>query len=150
VLNGKLILHGEDVEALCGKVVTLSRLELTYHEREDLLAYLIEECWELSLRYRPGGIGFGAYANTTLKKRAIGWDQRIRRRRLKWQFKDRTYQRPSVDVVSLDQLDATQREVVMDNPSDSDADLLRILRKGGRARTGDTNGPGKKASGLAA
>jgi hypothetical protein len=103
VLNGKLSLHGIDVEAFTAAIVRYSHFQLSYHDRQDLHAFLIEECWKLSLRFEPGIIrgGFSVWAGTTLRKRLIDWE-RQRFGRTKWQFSDRTYERPRTDIVSLD------------------------------------------------
>jgi hypothetical protein len=40
-------------EAFCSRIVQRAGLELSFHE-DDLRAYLVAECWQLSLRYEPG------------------------------------------------------------------------------------------------
>jgi hypothetical protein len=90
-----------DVEALCWSIVKRYRLELNHHEREDLVTYLIETCWSLSVRYEPGGITFCTYATNNLKLRVVDWErQRFGRRT--WKFKNAVYERPQVELVSLD------------------------------------------------
>jgi hypothetical protein len=104
VLNSKLALHGiDDVEAFTAGIVQHSHFELSFHDRQELHAHLISECWRLSLVYRPGIIrgGFSLWAGTTLRKRLIDWE-RQRFGRTKWQFSDRTYERPRTEIVSLD------------------------------------------------
>jgi DNA-directed RNA polymerase specialized sigma24 family protein len=81
-----------DVEALCTGIVRHSRLPLDHHDREDLTAYLIATCWELSLRYEPGRTSFSTWATTTLKLRVIDWNRK-RNGRTRWQFSGHTYER---------------------------------------------------------
>jgi hypothetical protein len=90
-----------DAERFCASVVTRSGLQLSYHDREDLHAWLVSECWLLSLRFQPGGISFSTYAGNTLRRRAIDW-QRQRFGRRTWRFKNSVYERPRVELVSLD------------------------------------------------
>jgi hypothetical protein len=104
LLNGKYELLGiEDVEAFTAGIIHRSRLDLSYHDREELHVFLIEECWKLSLRYKPGIIrqGFSTWARLALSRRVIDW-QRSRFGRTRWQFGGHTYERPRVDLVSLD------------------------------------------------
>jgi hypothetical protein len=55
LLSTPLRLHDvRDVEALAQSVLTRSGLELSYHDREDALSYLIEEAWRASTAYEPG------------------------------------------------------------------------------------------------
>jgi hypothetical protein len=97
-----LALHDvADAEGFCAFIVARSRLELSYHDREDLHAWLVSECWLLSLRFEPGGISFSTYAGNTLKRRSIDW-QRQRFGRRTWRFRDKVYERPRVTLVSLD------------------------------------------------
>lgn len=153
MLNGKLVLHGVDVEYVCHWAIEKAGIaDLSHHEREDLLAYLIAECWELSERFDPERFskGFDAYAYITLKKRAVGWDQRIRRRRLKWQFADRTYERPAVHVDSIDRMGQALIEGEANGPDDSLADLVGVFREGGSAKPRQNHSRGEKEPGLAA
>jgi hypothetical protein len=105
VLNGKLRLHDiEDTEARCIRIIQQSGLELGFHEREDLLAWLVETAWELSLKWDPPARNkhknFSGWATLILKRRVIDWDRA--KYRTKWQFYDRTYERPRAVLVSLD------------------------------------------------
>jgi DNA-directed RNA polymerase specialized sigma24 family protein len=90
-----------DVEALCTGIVQRSRLTLDHHDREDLTAYLIATCWELSLRYEPGQTSFSTWATTTLKLRVIDWNRK-RNGRTRWQFSGHTYERERPRLVPLD------------------------------------------------
>ena len=96
LLSGKYELLGiEDVEAFTASVVHRSRLDLSHHDREELHVFLIEQCWKLSLRYKPGIIqqGFSTYARITLSRRVIDW---LRQRRF-----DYRYER-GIELVPLD------------------------------------------------
>ena len=100
-----------DVEGLCVQVIHRSALKLSYHEREDLLAYLLALTWELSERFQPGGISFCSYATTTLRLRVIDW-QRSRNGRTVWKFAGHTYERPRPKLVSLDADDPNGNRLV--------------------------------------
>jgi DNA-directed RNA polymerase specialized sigma24 family protein len=131
----------DDAERLCAAIVAKSRLELSWHDREDAVQYLLGECWRISVSFNPSGIRFSTYAYQTLSRRRIDW-QRSRFGRTKWQFADRTYERPHVDLVSLDdperdRLGATIATGPSDPAADSDADLVGLLRERDRERLGD-------------
>jgi len=88
MLNGILALHDvRDVEQFCGRIIGRSRLELSAQDNEDLLAYLIETAWELSLLYDRGDSQypprFSVYATNFLGLRVIDW-QRARDGRTRW------------------------------------------------------------------
>ena len=109
MLHGRLSLHDvRDVEALCGRVIARSGFVLSADESEDLLAYLIADCWKLSLSYRRG-IGstttFSGWATFILRRRVFEWQR---------QRSGRGY-RPS--FVSLD--DPGLGEPVAQGPGDS-------------------------------
>jgi hypothetical protein len=96
-----------DVERLCTSIVRRSKLRLSRDEEEDLTVYLIETCWELSLRYQPGTgstTSFLGWATTNLRLRAIDW-RRSRYGRTTWRFANHTYERPRPLLLSLDELD---------------------------------------------
>jgi hypothetical protein len=95
------LLDIRDVESFTGRIVERSGLRLSVEDRDDLHVYLIEECWELSTRFEPSGISFSSYAGTNLRLRVVDW-QRRRFGRNRWVFKDRVYERPRVELVSLD------------------------------------------------
>jgi hypothetical protein len=144
VLNSKLSLHGiDDVEAFTAGIARHSHFELSYHDRQELHAYLITECWKLSLQYQPGIIrgGFQLWAGTTLRRRLIDWE-RQRFGRTKWQFGDRTYERPRTEIVSLDDPERDQlRDALGAGTGDLEAswdETLRGLHTGrDRARARD-------------
>jgi hypothetical protein len=103
VLAGKLSLFDiDDVFAFTAAIVNRNRLRLSYHDQADLEAFLASTCWELSLKYRPGGIPFSAFATRTLKLRIVDW-QRAKFGRTKWQWSEGvTYERKRPEFVSLD------------------------------------------------
>src|SRR6266496_3773256 len=143
MLHGKLALHDvEDVEALAAYVIQRSGVELSYHEHEELLSYLVEVTWELSLRYEEGIIrkGFSLWATTTLKRRVVEW-QRRDGRRTRWQFADRTYERELPRFVQADDdLPASLSD------SDSGSDVLRgLVRVRGLRRARDKQALSERA-----
>jgi hypothetical protein len=96
-----------DVESFCTGIATRSRLELSYHDREELTAFLIAECWQLSLRYEAGRgstTSFIGWATTNLRLRCVDW-QRKRFGRTRWTFSGHVYERPRPQLLSLDELD---------------------------------------------
>jgi hypothetical protein len=107
VLVGKLSLHdNDDVFAFVGAIVNRSGLRLDYHDRADLEAFLASSCWELSLKFRPGGIPFSALATRTLKLRIVGF-QRAKYGRTTWRFSNGyTHKRERPKFVSLDDPDS--------------------------------------------
>jgi DNA-directed RNA polymerase specialized sigma24 family protein len=97
-----LALHDVDnAEGFVSAIVARSGLQLDHHDREDLCQYCLLVCWQLSLRFEPGGITFSTWAGVTIRKRINDW-QRQRYGRTKWTFKDRVYERPRTELVSLD------------------------------------------------
>jgi len=102
------LLDIKNVEAFCGRVLerhlTRTRSFLQPHDREDLHAWLVAVCWELSGRYDPSlsATSFSTYANRVLGARAIDWT-RSRFGRTKWQFADgKVYERERQQPLSLD------------------------------------------------
>jgi hypothetical protein len=73
LLPAKLtILDVDDVEQFASQIVQQSGLDLSYHEREDLVTFLMATCWELSLRYDPAGVSsFRIWARRTLRLRCV-------------------------------------------------------------------------------
>jgi hypothetical protein len=142
-----LPLHNiDDVERFCSDIVRRGNFELSFHEHEELITFLISECWLLSERYEAGRIrkGFSVWAGITLRKRAVEWDQRIRRPRVKWAFRDRVYIRPVPKLVSFDaddslrdRLDETVAARSSDPAADSSPDLERFLEEGDREKARD-------------
>lgn len=115
--TAKLSLHGiDDVEAFAGAIVQRSWLELSHHDREDLHAYLVAECWRLSLRYERGDPQFpprfSVYATPILRNRVVDW-QRKRFGRTRWTFKDQVIERKLPQLVSLD-ADDPERDRLVD------------------------------------
>ncbi|MBA2360101.1 MAG: sigma-70 family RNA polymerase sigma factor [Actinobacteria bacterium] len=104
MLASKLVLHDvRDVELYCARILHRANLNLPHHDSEDLLAYLVETCWELSLGYRPNGQPhrFSSYAAPILSRRIIDW-QRKTRGRTTWKFATHTHHRPRPVLVSID------------------------------------------------
>ena len=104
MLAGKLALHDvRDTEALCVSVLRRSRLELSSHDFEDALSFLIEAAWKLSLGYQRGDrpASFSSYAAPILQRRVTDW-QRKTKGRTRWTFRDHIYERPRPILVSLD------------------------------------------------
>ena len=90
-----------DAEAFVVAIASRSQLELGLDDAEDFRQYLLAELWVLSTRFEPGGISFSSWAATTLRLRVVDW-QRKRFGRRRWKFSGRTYERPRVELVSLD------------------------------------------------
>jgi len=132
----------QDVEAFCARIIERSGLELRYHDREDLLAYLIETAWDLSLGFEPeySTVVFSTYCGTILRRRVVDW-QRRRFGRSRWVFKDRVVVRPRVDVISIDAspslLDDTLDEEQSDREASSNSALAGLLGSGSRQRAQD-------------
>jgi hypothetical protein len=119
----KLVLHDvADTFGLAQGIVSQSGLSLSWHDREELVAYLAETAWELSLTYDGRRGSFSNYATVRLRQRTTDW---IRQRagRTVWKFKTHTYTRPRVDLVSLDSR--------VDRLDESLATLDRDLEDGG-------------------
>jgi hypothetical protein len=141
LLHGVLTLHDvRDAELLCRRIISRSRFAPQSSDHEELLTYLNEECWSLSLRYEPGRtISFNTYATRTLSKRIIDW-QRQRYGRTRWAFSDgRVYERKRPKLVSLDGDDSNGSPMVetlpgssLDDGAHRLADELWSLDKRGR------------------
>jgi hypothetical protein len=143
----RLELHDiDDTEAFVGAIVSRSGLDLSYHDREDLQQFLLGECWRLSLVYRRGdphyGPRFALYATGILRLRVVDWSRK-RLGRTRWQFKDKTYERPRAELVSLDADDAGDSGVEpalagsgLDRGERELADELRLLRERSRPPVG--------------
>jgi len=107
MLAGTLALHDiRDVELYCARILHRANLDLAHHDSEDLLAYLVETCWELSLGYRPNGQPhrFSSYAAPILQRRVTDW-QRKKNGRTTWKFATHTYERPRPVVVNIDSVE---------------------------------------------
>jgi DNA-directed RNA polymerase specialized sigma24 family protein len=102
LLNQPWALHDvADVEALLVKVVRHSPFagKLTRDDRDDLLCWLFEVAWKLSLAFDRDRGSFSGFLYSSARLQAIEWQRR--RYRTVWKFRDRTYTRPRVDLVSL-------------------------------------------------
>jgi hypothetical protein len=155
VLNGTLALNGiNDVEAFCTTILNRARLELTPHEHEDALAYLIEETWILSRTYRPGARSFSTHAGTRLPQRLIDWQRQRKDTRYPSNTKYTTvsidepaghiglptYNHTSRNDGIRDRLAQADLAASHDNPRDRNADqLVRLLRKRSRQPTRNNN-----------
>ncbi len=143
-LSAPLAVHDvRDLGRLVTSVISSSRVDLTWTEREDLDAYLLATAWELSTRYEPGGsVSFSTWATTTLKLRTIDF-VRKERGRTRWAFAGgRVHERERPTFVSLDaehgdRLDAALAARGGDPADDCDPDLAGVLADGDRTRAGD-------------
>jgi hypothetical protein len=135
MLNGRLALWDiSDVESFCAAVVPRSwRNQLSQDDREQLLTWLIETAWELSVVYTPGGISFSTFAGNTLRRRIHDW-LRNRDGRTVWKFKDRTHHRPRPTLVSLNNDDGglvgSVGDFSVDGPEHRVSDLAGLLGAG--------------------
>jgi hypothetical protein len=145
ILYGTYSLLGiADVEAFTARIIQRSQLdELSAHDREELHAYLISECWRESTRFEPGGITFSTLAGHVLRRRVTDW-KRARYGRTVWKFRTRTYIRPTTIIVSLDADDPERGRLVdtlatqtSDPAADSNTDLAGLLADGSRTRARD-------------
>jgi DNA-directed RNA polymerase specialized sigma24 family protein len=137
LLGSRFALHDiDDVESFTAAIVQRSQFTLDAHQREELHVYLIETAWELSRNFRPGGISFSTYAGSTLRLRCVDW-HRSRFGRQRWACRDRVYERPRVELVSLDadddRLESSLAGSSLDDGEHRMADELRRLN--GRARS---------------
>jgi hypothetical protein len=119
---------------------------------DDLHAWLIEECWILSLRFEPGPASFSSYAGARLRLRVIDWKRQQQGGRTVWRFKDRVHTRTPPVIVSLDDpvgasLDTNKGDPAPDWFADDggllaerdrcrDRDYAELGGKAPRARTG--------------
>jgi hypothetical protein len=129
----------DDGVRFAGAIANRSRLELSYHDAEDLRQYLVTELWLLSTRYDPAvsSISFSTWAGTTLRLRVVDW-QRQRFGRTKWSFAGRTYERPRPNLVPLDaRLDDALGAGAGDPADGGDLGLARVLDGGDRQRLRD-------------
>jgi hypothetical protein len=107
MLNGQLLLHGADIEAISRKVVKRSGLHLSFHKEEEYVAELIAHAWELSLghdeRLHPGKFARGLGRILPLRLIDI-----VRREegRTRWRFSSpevhRDFERPARYTLHLD------------------------------------------------
>lgn len=148
-----LSLHDvKDVDAWCSTFIERAGLELSYHDREDLLAYVVVATWELSEQYRPGAASFSTWAGGLIGRKIADWKRS--RYRTKWQFKGRVYERPRPVVFSIDaddserhRLDETLSSRAGDPTSDSNTDLRGLVADRDRERARDLDTLGLEAHG---
>jgi len=137
----------DNAERFCWAIVSRSRLELDFHDAEDLHQYLLVECWRLSLRYQPGGPDFDGWASRILRMRVVDWT-RQRNGRTTWQFANRTYERRRPQLVSFDserdRLDSALGTGTGDPAAGRDSDLGRLVSTGDRQRARDLRTLGLK------
>lgn len=144
LLNGRLELHGADAEGLARKALDDAlrgrSIRLRPHEHEDAVAFLVAECWRLSLDYDPARTpSFSTYAYRRLRLLVWEWHRR-EYARTKWKFGDgRIHERPRPDLLSLDADDAGRGRLdtalgtrTGDPQNDRDPDLSRLLTGGSR------------------
>jgi RNA polymerase sigma factor (sigma-70 family) len=91
----------DDVSKLVGFVIARSGLELSYHDREDLGQELTIHAWQIAETFDPERGSFSNYLFRTASLRIVDW-QRKRAGRTIWKFMHKTYVRPRVELVSLD------------------------------------------------
>ena len=90
------------MQAFVPHVANRSGLELSYHDAEDLQAFLVVEAWQLSERFdTTRGGSFPTYATTTLQRRCIDWNRQRLGRTVR-KFRDRTYERQLPQLVSYE------------------------------------------------
>jgi hypothetical protein len=138
----------EDIEDVGAFVAAIARdvdANLRWHQREDLHAFLLAECWELHGRWnRATTPSFYKYARYILKLRLVD-HVRKERGRTKWRWANARYSRERPRVLSLDAaLDgsgSTLGELVPDWESDpatnSGTDGERLLEDCDRHRDRD-------------
>jgi DNA-directed RNA polymerase specialized sigma24 family protein len=100
----ELRLHDvNDASGLCWRVVGESGLRLSWHEREDLHAWLLVAIWELSLRYDPERrrASFSTFATRGLRRSVVDW-LRATRGRTVWKFRGRVHERKLPEFIALD------------------------------------------------
>jgi hypothetical protein len=102
LLNARFSLHDvDDVERFVSGIIQRSRLQLSYHQTEDLTSFLVASCWELSIRYEPNGRPFSSWAGQNLHYRAVDWTRK-EFGRTRWQSGESIYERSRPELVSLD------------------------------------------------
>jgi DNA-directed RNA polymerase specialized sigma24 family protein len=148
LLNQRWTLHDvEDVEALLVSVVSRSPFarQLSRDDRDDLVTFLFELAWKLSDNFDASRGSFCSYLYDAARRRAIDW-QRSRYRTV-WKFGGgRVYERPRVDLVSIDSGEGGVVESLAaragDPAADRSPDLGGVLtdRGGQRARDLETLG----------
>ena len=132
MLNGTLALHDiRDVEAFTASILAKAGIGRSHPDHEDRHAFLIAECWILSTRYNGSqGSRFSAWAKWKLGLALIDRHRQVEGR-TRWQFSDRTYERPRPVLVPLD----PDRTVTVDPEMGGLSDLMRLLRTGSSEST---------------
>jgi hypothetical protein len=152
------LLDIDDAEKFVGVVVRRSGFTLSYHDEEDLTAYLLETVWSLSERYDGSqGSRFSAWARFTLQRRTIDW-YRARFGRTVFKFADRVNKQParprplSLDIINPDhdQLGDALTAGAGDRTPDWDSDLGGLFADRDRARVQDFTLLGLEPRGRAA
>lgn len=141
MLNGTLELHNiRDVEGFTDRIINRRRLHwLQPHEREDLHVYLIETCWELSVRFEPNGWPFSKWAGPTLNSRVTDW--------LRREFFDGRYVDAPTQIVPLDGLGEAEFGRQADFAADRSPDLVRVLGQRNSGGTRRDVGVGEQEAG---
>ena len=132
LLSSRLeLLDIRDVEQFAGRILERSGLELSYHDREDLLASLVVECWSCAGDYDESRASFSTFATIRLRAAVVAWLRTSNERcgrtgfvggRTVWKFRDHTYERPRRDLISFDDSDARLAETLAERNGDSEAD----------------------------
>lgn len=97
LLNGRLVLHGVDIEKLVARVLDdqlrATGARLGHHDREDALTHLVGLAWECSVEYDPErGLSFSTFAYRRCRLRLADW-HRQRLNRTYYRRWDGSYQR---------------------------------------------------------
>jgi DNA-directed RNA polymerase specialized sigma24 family protein len=152
LLSSRLELRDiRDVEQFAGRIVERSGLELSYHDREDLLESLIVECWACADKYDPARGAFSTFATYKLRAAVVAWLRTSQERtgrtgfvggRTTWKFRDRIHQRPQRVLVSLDGAERDRLVEALtagsgDPAADCDPDRERLLSDRDQARDRD-------------
>jgi hypothetical protein len=152
LLSSRLeLLDIRDVEQFAGRIVERSGLELSHHDREDLLASLVVECWSCATDYDESRAKFSTFATYRLRAAVVAWLRTSNERcgrtgfvggRTIWKFKDKPdHIRPQRVLVSFDDDDARLAETLAEGNGDSEADrdeaLGRLYAERDRTRARD-------------
>jgi DNA-directed RNA polymerase specialized sigma24 family protein len=140
VLGSPLVLHDvHDTQALCRRIIQRAHLELTHYDEEDLHAYLVATCWELSpTTPAPWHSSFSGWVTPLLRLSIIDW-KRKRHGRTRWQYASHTYERPRPQLVSIDELDPVRG---FDAAGEGDREADRFASRGGLVAAGDGEAAG--------
>ena len=137
MLKARFSLHDiADVEAFTARIIDRRNLELAWHDHEDLHAYLVETCWELSTtKPRPWRRSFSGWVQPLLILRVVDWRrQRYGRTRQTGSRFDRNPQWNQdrtlpVFVPIDDRPNEPIDPVTVDTGAYSDTDARRLLRE---------------------